>query len=356
MTASREAVLTALKTVTDPATGTDIVASGVMRALNVDDAGAVRFVMEIPPAQAKAYEEAKTQAEAALAQVEGVSKVSIVLTGHSEKAPPPDLKPQRKAEPAGPQKIPGVDRIIAVASGKGGVGKSTVSANLACALASQGRRVGLLDADVYGPSQPRMLGVSGRPASPDGKTILPMRNHGVTMMSIGLMTNEDQAVVWRGPMLMGALQQMMTQVQWGALDVLIVDLPPGTGDVQMTLAQKAQVDGAVIVSTPQDVALIDARKGIDMFNQLKVPILGMIENMSTHVCSNCGHEEHVFGHGGVASEAAKWGVPLLAEVPLDLQIRLASDGGAPIAVSQPDSKQAAAFHAIAKQLVEAGAA
>ncbi|MEQ5828594.1 iron-sulfur cluster carrier protein ApbC [Sulfitobacter sp. NFXS29] len=356
MTASREAVLTALKTVTDPATGTDIVASGVMRALNVDDAGAVRFVMEIPPAQAKAYEEAKAQAEAALAQVEGVSKVSIVLTGHSEKAPPPDLKPQRKAEPTGPQRIPGVDRIIAIASGKGGVGKSTVSANLACALAAQGRRVGLLDADVYGPSQPRMLGVSGRPASPDGKTILPMRNHGVTMMSIGLMTNEDQAVVWRGPMLMGALQQMMTQVQWGALDVLIVDLPPGTGDVQMTLAQKAHVDGAVIVSTPQDVALIDARKGIDMFNQLKVPILGMIENMSTHICTNCGHEEHVFGHGGVASEAEKWGVPLLAEVPLDLQIRLASDGGAPITVSQPDSKQAAAFHAIAKQLVDAGAA
>ena len=356
MTASREAVLTALKTVTDPATGTDIVASGVMRALNVDDAGAVRFVMEIPPAQAAAYGEAKAHAEAALAKVDGVSKVSIVLTGHSEKAPPPDFKSTRKAEPSGPQKIPGVNHIIAVASGKGGVGKSTVSANLACALAAQGRRVGLLDADVYGPSQPRMLGVSGRPASPDGKTILPMRNHGVTMMSIGLMTNEDQAVVWRGPMLMGALQQMMTQVQWGALDVLIVDLPPGTGDVQMTLAQKAHVDGAVIVSTPQDVALIDARKGIDMFNQLKVPILGMIENMSTHICTNCGHEEHVFGHGGVAAEAAKLGVPLLAEVPLDLQIRLASDGGAPITVSQPDSPQAAAFHAIAKQLIDSGVA
>ena len=354
MTASREAVLTALKTVTDPATGTDIVASGVMRALNVDDAGAVRFVMEIPPAQAKAYEEAKALAEAALAQVEGVSKVSIVLTGHSEKAPPPDLKPQRKAEPTGPQRIPGVDRIIAVASGKGGVGKSTVSANLACALAAQGRRVGLLDADVYGPSQPRMLGVSGRPASPDGKTILPMRNHGVTMMSIGLMTNEDQAVVWRGPMLMGALQQMMTQVQWGALDVLIVDLPPGTGDVQMTLAQKAHVDGAIIVSTPQDVALLDARKGIDMFNQLKTPILGMIENMSTHICSNCGHEEHVFGHGGVAAEAEKLGVPLLAEIPLHLDIRVAADGGAPIVVSKPDSTQAEGFRKVAKALIAGG--
>ncbi len=354
MAATREAVLAALKTVTDPATQTDIVASGVMRALNVDATGAVRFVMEIPPAQAAAYTEAKAQAEAALAQVAGIGKVSIVLTGHSEKAPPPDLKPQRAAEPKGPQKIPGIDRILAVASGKGGVGKSTVSANLACALAQQGRRVGLLDADVYGPSQPRMLGVSGRPASPDGKTILPMRNHGVTMMSIGLMTNEDQAVVWRGPMLMGALQQMMTQVQWGALDVLIVDLPPGTGDVQMTLAQKAQVDGAIIVSTPQDVALLDARKGIDMFNQLKVPILGMIENMSTHICTNCGHEEHVFGHGGVAAEAAKMGVPLLAEVPLDLQIRLASDGGAPITVSQPDSAQAASFQTIAKALIDGG--
>ena len=201
-----------------------------------------------------------------------------------------------------------------------------------------------------------MLGVSGRPASPDGKTILPLRNHGVTMMSMGLMTNDDQAVVWRGPMLMGALQQMMNQVQWGALDVLIVDLPPGTGDVQLTLTQKFALDGAVIVSTPQDVALLDARKGIDMFRQMKTPILGMIENMSTHICSNCGHEEHVFGHGGVAAEAAKLGVPLLAEIPLDLSIRLASDGGAPIVASQPDSAQAGAFRQVARALVEAGVA
>ena len=212
----------------------------------------------------------------------------------------------------------------------------------------------MLDADVYGPSQPRMLGVSGRPASPDGKIILPMRNHGVTMMSIGLMTNEDQAVVWRGHKLMGAMKQKMPQEQWGALDVLLVDLPPGTGDVQMTLAQKAKVDGASIVSTPQDVALLDARKGIDMFQQLHVPILGMIENMSTHICSKCGHEEHVFGHGGVAAEAAKLDVPLLAEVPLDLQIRLASDGGAPITVSQPDGAQAQAFQGIAKTLIRGG--
>ena len=356
MGVDRDTVTQALKQITDPATGTDIMASGVVRALQTDDAGTVRFVMEIPPSQAQAYTEIKAQAEATLKTLPGVTSVSIVMTGHSEKAPPPDLKPQRKAEPKGPEKVPGVNRIIAIASGKGGVGKSTVSSNIACALAQQGRRVGLLDADVYGPSQPRMLGVSGRLASPDGKIILPMRNHGVTMMSIGLMTNEDQAVVWRGPMLMGALQQMLMQVQWGALDVLLVDLPPGTGDVQMTLAQKAHVDGAIVVSTPQDVALLDARKGIDMFKQLNVPILGMIENMSTHICSNCGHEEHVFGHGGVAAEADKLNVPLLAEVPLDLQIRLASDGGAPITVSQPDSAQAKSFQRIAAALVEQGMA
>ncbi len=355
MTLDRDAVLAALKTIDDPVTGSDLVASGVMRALNIDPSGGVRFVLEIPPSQAAPYTEAKEQAEAVLAALDGVTSVSIVMTGHTETAPP-QLRPQRPAEPTGPQKIPGIDRIVAIASGKGGVGKSTVAANLACALAQSGRRVGLLDADVYGPSQPRMLGISGRPASPDGKTILPLRNHGVTLMSIGLMTNEDQAVVWRGPMLMGALQQMMSQVQWGALDVLLVDLPPGTGDVQMTLSQKAQVDGAIIVSTPQDVALLDARKGIDMFRQLDVPILGMIENMSTHICSQCGHEEHVFGHGGVAAEAEKLGVPLLAEVPLDLQIRLAGDGGAPIVVTQPDSSQAQAFAALARGLIEEGLA
>ncbi len=349
MSITREAALDCLKTISDPAGG-DIVSSGAMRALNVD-AGTVRFVLEIPGSQAEAYQPVKAAAEAALAALDGVETVSIVMTGHSSPAAPPDLKPQ-KTEAKGPEAIPGVKSIIAIASGKGGVGKSTVTANLACALAQMGLKVGVLDADVYGPSQPRMLGVSGRPASPDGKTILPLRNHGVTMMSIGLMTNDDQAVVWRGPMLMGALQQMMMQVQWGALDVLLVDLPPGTGDVQMTLAQKATVDGAVIVSTPQDVALLDARKGIDMFQQLGVPILGMIENMSTHICSNCGHEEHVFGHGGVAAEAKKLDVPLLAEVPLDLAVRLAADGGAPITVSNPDGPQAAAFYQVARALAE----
>ncbi|MGI9389099.1 MAG: Mrp/NBP35 family ATP-binding protein [Boseongicola sp.] len=353
MELTRDTVLDALKTLSDPIGGQDVVAAGLIRALSVAD-GSVRFVLEVDPKRAQDYEPLRDKAEELVKSLPGVETVSAVMTAHSAPGAPPDLKPSRRADPAGPEKIPGVDRIIAIASGKGGVGKSTVAANLACALAAEGRRVGLLDADVYGPSQPRMLGVSGRPASPDGKTILPMRNFGVTMMSIGLMTNEGQAVVWRGPMLMGALQQMLTQVQWGALDVLIVDLPPGTGDVQMTLAQKAQVDGAIVVSTPQDIALLDARKGIDMFNQLNTPILGMIENMSTHICSQCGHEEHVFGHGGVAADAEKLDLPLLAEIPLHIDIRLASDGGAPIVVSKPASAQSAGFRELAQRLIAEG--
>jgi ATP-binding protein involved in chromosome partitioning len=310
MTVSREEVLACLKKIQAPS-GVDLVEAGLVRALTVAD-DAVRFVMEVDAPEP--FMAAKAEAEEKL-NLLGCSSVSIVMTAHSKPTAPPNLQPSRKAEPAGPEKIPGIDRIIAVASGKGGVGKST-----------------------------------------DGKIILPLRNFGVTMMSIGLMTNEDQAVVWRGPMLMGALQQMLTQVQWGALDVLIVDLPPGTGDVNMTLAQKSQVDGAIIVSTPQDVALMDARKGIDMFNQLGTPIIGMIENMSTHICSACGHEEHVFGHGGVKSEAEKLGVPLLAEIPLHLDIRIAADGGAPIVVSKPNSSQAQAFRTLAKNLIESGQA
>ena len=229
-----------------------------------------------------------------------------------------------------------------------------MSSNLAVSLAKAGRRVGLLDADIYGPSQPRMMGVNKRPGSPDGKTIIPLPAHGVTMMSLGLMMEEGKAVVWRGPMLMGALQQMLGQVQWGDLDVLIVDLPPGTGDVQLTLCQKAEVTGAIVVSTPQDVALLDARKAIDMFNSVRTPILGMIENMSTFVCPSCGHEAHIFGHGGVADEAQKIGVPFLGALPIDLDTRLAGDAGTPIAAG--DGAMAEAYGVLARRLIDGGMA
>ena len=284
-----------------------------------------------------------------------------MLTAHgpAARAPAPSLKigGHPTPQPPGqtwPQRVSGIDRILAVASGKGGVGKSTVSSNLAVALARQGRRVGLLDADIYGPSQPRMMRVSQRPASPDGKTIIPIVAHGVTMMSIGLMLKENEAVVWRGPMLMGALQQLIGQVAWGELDVLIVDLPPGTGDVQLTLCQRTHLTGALIVSTPQDVALLDARRAIDMFGKLKTPVLGLIENMSTYICPNCGHEAHIFGHGGVAEEARRIGVPFLGELPLSLDVRLAGDAGTPIAVG--DGPVAEAYGRIAARLVAGGMA
>jgi ATP-binding protein involved in chromosome partitioning len=280
-----------------------------------------------------------------------------VLTAYGPAAKPPSsglkigghMKPQ-----AGSLKPSGVARILAIGSGKGGVGKSTVSSNLAVALARAGRRVGLLDADIYGPSQPRMMGVSQKPESPDGQTIIPLKAHGVTIMSIGLMLPEEKAVVWRGPMLMGALQQMLSQVAWGTLDVLLVDLPPGTGDVAMTLCQKAQVSGAIVVSTPQDVALLDARKALDMFETLKTPVLGLIENMAVFTCPHCGRQSHIFGSGGTVAEALARGVPLLAQLPLDLDTRLAGDGGVPIAAG--DGPMADAYAQLADGLIKGGMA
>ncbi len=355
MSVSREQVLDVLKQFTDPFSQKDIVSADLVRALTIEG-GSVRFVMEVAEqAQATTMEPVRASAVEALEKVPGVDKVTALLTAHATPKPPPDLQIGRHpTAQKGPAKVPGVERIVAIASGKGGVGKSTVSANLAVALAAEGRRVGLLDADVYGPSQPRMLGISGRPASPDGKTILPLRNHGVTLMSIGLLTKEDEAVVWRGPMLMGALQQMLGQVQWGELDILLVDLPPGTGDVQMTLAQKAEVTGAIVVSTPQDVALLDARKALNMFDKMNVEVLGLVENMSTHICSNCGHEEHIFGHGGARTEAEAKGLPFLGEIPLHLDIRLAADGGAPIVASKPDAPEAQTYRTIARKLIADG--
>ncbi|MEL7179587.1 MAG: Mrp/NBP35 family ATP-binding protein [Pseudomonadota bacterium] len=357
MAVTRDEILGALARLTLPG-GNDLVSRDMIRALNIEG-GTVRFVIEAAdPAEASKMDGVRRAAEDIVRRLPGVESASVVLTAHgpaAKPAEPPSLKVGRHPTPqAGPAKVSGVDRILAVGSGKGGVGKSTVSSNLAVALAREGRRVGLLDADIYGPSQPRMMGVNKRPGSPDGKTIIPLQAHGVTMMSIGLMMEEGKAVVWRGPMLMGALQQMLGQVQWGELDVLIVDLPPGTGDVQLTLCQKTELTGAVIVSTPQDVALLDARKALDMFNSLRTPVLGMIENMSSFVCPSCGTESHIFGHGGVAAEAEKIGVPFLGALPIDLDTRLAGDSGTPIAAG--DGPMADAYRAMARRFIDGGIA
>lgn len=355
MAVEREAVMQALAGVAHPLGG-DLVSRDLIRALVVDG-GTVRFVIEAAtPDEARALAPAQAEAEARLKALPGVETVQVVMTAHgpAAKAAPPSLKIGQHPTPqqGGPQKVSGIDRILAIASGKGGVGKSTVASNLAVALARAGRRVGLLDADIYGPSQPKMMGVSKRPASPDGKTIEPLVAHGVTMMSIGLMLKEDEAVVWRGPMLMGALQQLLGQVAWGRLDVLIIDLPPGTGDVQLTLCQRTQLTGALVVSTPQDVALLDARKALDMFAKLKTPVLGLIENMSTFCCPNCGHVTPIFGHGGVKAEAEKLGLPFLGELPLALDVRVAGDSGTPIAAT--DSPLAAPYLALAERLIAGG--
>lgn len=356
MAINRDVVLDRLKTVPVPGGG-DLVSRDLVRALQVEGE-TVRFVIEAAnPDMARQLEGARAEAEAAVAALDGVATVSAVLTAHgpAPAAPkPPSLKIGQHPTPqkGGPQKVSGVDRIIAIGSGKGGVGKSTVSSNLAVALAKEGRRVGLLDADIYGPSQPKMMGVMKRPASPDGKTIIPLQAHGVTLMSIGFMVAPEKAVVWRGPMLMGALQQMLGQVEWGDLDVLLIDLPPGTGDVQLTLCQRTEVTGAIIVSTPQDVALLDARKAIDMFKTLNTPILGLIENMSSYVCPKCGHEEHLFGHGGVRSEAEQMGVPFLGEIPLSIDVRLAGDSGQPVALQEGPVSDA--YRNLARRLIGGG--
>lgn len=358
MPASRNVILDALRRISLP-DGGDLVSRDMVRALTIDESR-VGFVLEVADAAAASrMEPVRAAAEEAVMRLEGVERVSVVMTAHGATAPEPrkqapSLKIGGHPKPGGPVRIAGVDRILAVASGKGGVGKSTVSSNLAVALAKQGRRVGLLDADIHGPSLPRMMGVSKKPASPDGKTIVPLHAHGVTVMSIGLMVDPDQAVVWRGPMMMGALQQMLTQVEWGELDVLIVDLPPGTGDVQLSLCQKTDLTGALIVSTPQDVALIDARRAIAMFEKLDRPVLGLIENMSVFVCPDCGSHTHIFGHGGVRAEAEKIGVPFLGELPLALEVREAGDSGTPAALL--GGAAAEAYAALAARLVDGGMA
>ena len=369
-TPTEQVLREALRQVQDPRSGRGIVEAGLIDSLQVRG-GLVQLTLRTDRNAAGAMEAVRREAERVLSEQPGVSNAAVILTAHREgghreatprEATPRETTPRettpREATPkpaAAPQQrpilLPEVAHVVAVASGKGGVGKSTTAVNLAVALAQAGRRVGLLDADVYGPSLPRMLGVGGKPPLEDGK-MLPIEAWGLQAMSIGLLVDPDSAMIWRGPMVMSALEQMMTQVRWGALDVMVVDMPPGTGDAQLTMAQRVRLAGAVIVSTPQDIALIDARRGVRMFEKVMVPVLGLIENMSSFACPNCGHESHLFGHGGARREAEALGVPFLGEVPLLLDIRETSDAGTPIVAAAPDSAAARAYAEIAGRVWE----
>jgi len=334
---SKETIERALAGITDPHTGADLVESGAVRGIGVDgDRVSVDLRLGYP---AEGWRETL---EASVKQVlEGLEGVSAATVSATWKVVPHEVQ-------QGLTPLPEVKNVIAVASGKGGVGKSTVAANLALALAAEGATVGVLDADIYGPSQPRMLGLSGRPDT-DGKRIRPMTNYGLQVMSIGFLVEEETPMVWRGPMVTQAMQQLLTETDWQGLDYLVIDMPPGTGDIQLTLAQRVPVSGAVIVTTPQDIALLDARRGLRMFEKVNVPVLGIVENMSTHVCSNCGHEEHIFGEGGGERVAEQFQVPFLGSLPLDIVIREQADGGRPTVVAEPDSSVAASYRDIARR-------
>jgi len=338
----RAQIENALKQVEDPNTGTDLVSAKSVKNITVDGgAVSVEIVLGYP---AKSWaDELATTVRSQLQGLQDVESVDVKVTwdiiSHTV---------QKGVKP-----LEGVRNMIAVASGKGGVGKSTVAVNLALALSAEGARVGVLDADIYGPSQPRMLGITGKPESKDGKSMEPLTRYGLQAMSIGFLIDEETPMIWRGPMVTQALEQMLKETHWEELDYLIIDLPPGTGDTQLTLAQRVPVTGAVIVTTPQDIALLDARKAYKMFEKVEIPVLGVVENMSTHICSKCGHEEHIFGEGGGRSMAEQYGVPFLGDIPLDMQIRMDADGGKPTVVSDPDGRVAQSYKAIARRVAAA---
>ncbi|QKO22652.1 iron-sulfur cluster carrier protein ApbC [Rhodoferax sp. BAB1] len=345
MAVTEQTVLEALKTVVDPNTGKDFVSSKAVRNLTVQD-GDVAFDIELGYPAKSQIPGFRKELIAAAKGVAGVNNVSVNI----------NVKIVAHAVQRGVALLPKVKNIVAVASGKGGVGKSTTAVNLALALAAEGASVGILDADIYGPSQPMMMGIDGRPESEDGQTMEPLENYGVQVMSIGFLVAQDEAMIWRGPMATQALEQLLRQTNWKDLDYLIVDMPPGTGDIQLTLSQRVPMTGAVIVTTPQDIALIDAKKGIKMFEKVGVPILGLVENMAVHICSNCGHSEHIFGVDGGKKMAAEYGMAYLGALPLNMQIRVQADNGKPTVVADPDGEVAGIYKAVARQVALAIAA
>ena len=363
---TEQQILEALNAVTDPETGSDVVTQGMVSGLQVKD-GHVAFALEVDPERGPTLESLRKEAEKTVHALPGVLSATVVLTAErsSQPAPGPGSQPAPGpggqpapgpgGQPAsGPDQslMPGVQSIVAVASGKGGVGKSTTSVNLALALAAGGHSVGLLDADIYGPSLPRMMGITGQPTSSDGHRLDPMENYGIKCMSMGFLVEEDTPVIWRGPMAQSALLQMMRDVNWGNLDIMIVDLPPGTGDVQLTIAQQVPLAGAIIVSTPQDIALLDARKGLNMFRKVDVPVYGIIENMSYFLCPHCNERTEIFSHGGAHRVAETLGTAFLGEIPLATDIRETSDSGRPIVVSDPGNEHAKVYLAIAERIWE----
>ena len=351
---TEQQIIAALKHILDPDKKADIVSLGMVSGIAVKN-GHVAFAIEVEPSRGPHLEPLRKAAEKAVHDLPGVVSVSAVLTAERNVEGGPKGGHGHGGHGHGHGQadaplLPHVKAIIAVASGKGGVGKSTTATNLAMALSQMGLKTALFDADIFGPSMPRMLGITGEPVSPDGQSLLPMENYGVKCMSMGFLVPEDSPIIWRGPMVMGALEQLLRDVHWGELDVMVIDMPPGTGDTQLTITQRVPLTGAVIVSTPQDIALLDATKGLNMFRKVDVPVLGIIENMSYYICPKCGDEAHIFGHGGAKAEAARLSTEFLGEVPLDIAIRQTSDAGEPIVVSKPNGPHAKVYREIAAKI------